>query len=683
MKTNKLPLISMLSMLHGKFQPAFQRKLNLKDFILVTLFAFLQNSAHGQVTVTTNTIWNNSTIPSAASAGIIVQGCTLTIENVVGFSISNNITVDGTNAVLIFDNSSFIFTASTAKIQVNKEGTLQVLNGSILEAPSSYFWEGIIADESDYHFSIAPTIDNNGNCSPAEWAGVLDGSATRVEVVGSYIRNAKHGIKSNASTNNTGAVVRVRETEFKNCEYGIELSNNFCNRFPIQSGTFVMTCDFIWDNDMPYFSGFPSTIYRGLFLYNCKGINIGGCTFTDHITGNSPNNGIDFTSCGIYARNTSINISKDGDRCGIANGDNDPCPDNSFANPALSRGCSFNKLDVGVIYSTSNKNDKFAIRSSSFIDTKVGVEVGRTYNFSFGYNTYNFNTDAYNNYLGGSGVLLTNALIIHLYNGVGIYNNSFNYTHNGGTQQYIKFIQMGDRINHGLSYIKKNNFFNDIPLTTCGRTDCGIYIDGKNEVLNIKCNTFENLAYDIKLGPDGKLSEIPLDGGSTTGAGNVYSDLHNLPCNYANIAVPLGNTTNIGIVKYENTIPLNNPNQNIPLTIWENINNFKSIGTANPCTATACEDLQVLAVSNIDNHQIVTSSPNPTSYNFTITTKQQIKVVSLYTADGRQLLQINSDLTLGNEFHVSRTDINSYSGVILIKVECLNGQILTGRQIIF
>jgi hypothetical protein len=130
MKTNKLPLISMLSMLHGKFQPAFQRKLNLKDFILVTLFAFLQNSAHGQVTVTTNTIWNNSTIPSAASAGIIVQGCTLTIENVVGFSISNNITVDGTNAVLIFDNSSFIFTASTAKIQVNKEGTLQVLNNS-------------------------------------------------------------------------------------------------------------------------------------------------------------------------------------------------------------------------------------------------------------------------------------------------------------------------------------------------------------------------------------------------------------------------------------------------------------------------------------------------------------------------------------------------------------------------
>lgn len=107
------------------------------------------------------------------------------------------------------------------------------------------------------------------------------------------------------------------------------------------------------------------------------------------------------------------------------------------------------------------------------------------------------------------------------------------------------------------------------------------------------------------------------------------------------------------------------------------------MGLANPCTATACEDLQVLAVSNIHKHQIVTSSPNPTSHNFTITTKQQIKAVSLYTSDGRQLLQNNSDLSLGNEFYVSRTDLNNYSGVILIKVECLNGQILTGRQIVY
>lgn len=682
MNINILQLNSVLSLLHCKTKLTRRQELNLKGFFLFTLLAFSHNYAQGQVTVTTNTTWNNSTIPSGASAGIIVQGCTLTIENVVGFSISNNITVDGTNAVLIIDNSHFNFTSNSAKIQVNKEGVLRVINGSILEALSPNYWEGIIAGESDYHFTTAPTIDNNGNCSPADWAGVLDASATRVEVISSFVRNGKHGIQSNASTNHTGAVIRVRETEFKNCEYGIELSNNFCNRFPLQSGTFLMTCDFIWDNDMPNFPGSPSTDYKGIFLYNCKGINIGGCTFTDNISGNSPINGIDNTSFGIYAWNTTVNISKDGDRCGIANGDDDPCPDNSFSNPALSRGCSFNKLDLGVYYTTSNKNDKFAIRSSTFTDTKEGVIVGRTYNFSFGYNTYNFNTDAYNNYYGG-GVWFTYALMIHSYNGVGIYNNSFNYTHGGGTQQYIKFIQMGNLINHGLSYIKKNAFSNDIQLTTCGRNDNGIYILGNNQTLNIKCNTFENLAYDIKLGPDGKLSDIPLDGGSTTGAGNVYSDLHNLPCNYANIAVPLGNTTNIGLLKYENTIPLNNPNQNIPLTIWENINNFKSIGTANPCTATACEDLQVLAVSNIDKHQIVTLSPNPTSHNFTITTKQQIKAVSLYTADGRQLLQINSDLTLGNEFHVSRTDLNNYSGVILIKVECLNGQILTGRQIVY
>ena len=220
-------------------------------------------------------------------------------------------------------------------------------------------------------------------------------------------------------------------------------------------------------------------------------------------------------------------------------------------------------------------------------------------------------------------------------------------------------------------------------LTACGRNDIGIYIDGNNQALNIKCNTFENLAYDIRLGSNGRLSEVPLDGGATVGAGNVYSDLHGLSCTYTNIAVPIGNTTNIGVVKHENTVSLNIPNQNIPVTIWENINKFKSPGTANPCTATACEDLQVLAVRNIDKYQIVTSFPNPTFQDFTITTKQLIKVVSLYSTDGRQLLQVNSISTLGNEFHVSRTDLNSYSGVILIKVECLNGQILTSRQIIY
>jgi hypothetical protein len=107
------------------------------------------------------------------------------------------------------------------------------------------------------------------------------------------------------------------------------------------------------------------------------------------------------------------------------------------------------------------------------------------------------------------------------------------------------------------------------------------------------------------------------------------------------------------------------------------------MGLANPCTATACEDLQVLAVRDVKKYQIVTTFPNPSSADFTITNKQLIKVVSLYSADGRKLLQVNSVSTLGNEFLVRKSDLNNYSGVILVKVECLNGQILTGRQIIY
>jgi len=74
---------------------------------------------------------------------------------------------------------------------------------------------------------------------------------------------------------------------------------------------------------------------------------------------------------------------------------------------------------------------------------------------------------------------------------------------------------------------------------------------------------------------------------------------------------------------------------------------------------------------------------HPTSADFTITTKQPIKYVTLYSADGRKLLEVKSNSTLGNEFPVNRVDLNNFIGIILIKVECLNGQVLTGRQILY
>jgi hypothetical protein len=249
---------------------------------------------------------------------------------------------------------------------------------------------------------------------------------------------------------------------------------------------------------------------------------------------------------------------------------------------------------------------------------------------------------------------------------------------------------MGDLINHGLSYIKKNTFYNDIPLTACGRYDIGIYIDGNSQALNIKCNTFENLAYDIRLGLNGQLSHVPLDGGGSIGSGNTWSTIAGSAhsCNYSNVAVPSGHRSNIGNVFFENIGNTDEPKASISQTSWEHLSGGltpikNAVGTANTCAATTCEDLQVLAVSKIDINQIVTSFPNPTSADFTITTKQPIKYVTLYSADGRKLLEVKSNSTLGNEFPVNRVDLNNFIGIILIKVECLNGQVLTGRQILY
>ena len=189
---------------------------------------------------------------------------------------------------------------------------------------------------------------------------------------------------------------------------------------------------------------------------------------------------------------------------------------------------------------------------------------------------------------------------------------------------------------------------------------------------------------------NGQRSHFPLDGGGSIGSGNTWSTIAGSAhsCNYSNVAVPSGHRSNIGNVFFENIGNTDEPKASISQTSWEHLSGGLSpiknaVGTANTCAATTCEDLQVLAVSKIDINQIVTSFPNPTSADFTITTKQPIKHVTLYSADGRKLLEVKSNSTLGNEFPVNRVDLNNFIGIILIKVECLNGQVLTGRQILY
>lgn len=658
---------------------------NLIGLVIGFLISLTNNNVYGVQLITSSTSWNSSTIPSGAHDGILIQSSSgtvkLTINSVTGFYINGDIIVDGTDCELEINNSSFEFGISS-KIKLNK-GAKVKLNGVVLDGYD--YWNGIVVGESDFHFSTKPSIDNNGNCSPADWAGVLDGSATLLEIDASSIRRAVHGILSDPGINKTGGVVRVRNTDFINCEYGIELHNNYCNRFKDVSASYIMTSNFTWDNGLPYYNGIYSRFvqYMGVFLRSCKGINIGGCNFEDNLFYNTTNSLNYGNSVGVFLQNTTVNISKDGDRCGIASGDNDPCPDNTFANPSASKGCEFKRMDIGVWEPFDELSDKLAIRSSTFTNCLTAVEIGATHNFVFGYNTVKFNSDAFADYYDNTLPLNFYAagLNINSYNGVGIYNNLFDFTHGVSNTNNLVFIEMGGRINHGMSFIKKNTFSNDVAVTSCGRKDKGIYLRGVNLSLNIKCNMFQNLAFDIQLSPSAQLGDVPLDGGGTIGSGNIYSMLPTI-CDYSNIAVYSGHSSNIGSVFYENIGTIDRPAQSLSQISWVPRSVFEqSTFTANPCAATVCEDLMVLSTKDIHTNSSVTIYPNPSIGDFTITTKQKIKRITLFSLDGRVLIEIPSDPSTGNSVLVKRSNLGNISGVILVRVE-QNGQILNHLQVL-
>ena len=128
---------------------------------------------------------------------------------------------------------------------------------------------------------------------------------------------------------------------------------------------------------------------------------------------------------------------------------------------------------------------------------------------------------------------------------------------------------------------------------------------------------------------------------------------------------------------------LNEPKSNTTVSSWVLITSpaFKKSGTTNPCDATACADLQILSNKNYEEIQQFSVFPNPSSGDFTITSKQRIKNVTIYSMDGRVITTMYCH-TNDFKLDISRSELNYFSGVVLIKLELQNGQISTGYQIL-
>jgi hypothetical protein len=281
---------------------------------------FLTNqSANGNITITTNTTWSPSTPPFGASSGPI---------NISG----DVILMPG--AVLTIDNLELRF-SEESDIIVNVGAVLKVRNYSKL---TSYSCDGVMWKGIDVLGN--PSVNQVFTENPYSPQGV-------VNITNSIIEHAVYGVEVGTTNSNAGGLVIGNNASFLNCRNGVRY-------FPytrVQYGNWLsskwMTSQAlknpVWlPGTMVYVSGLVNPVT----FNSCTFVN--STSYTEFPMANR--------NVGIYTVNSSV----------IVNGTNLP-----YLNPG-SVGTSFYRLRMGVQASTTS-SVAFRVKRMNFQDCNVGI----------------------------------------------------------------------------------------------------------------------------------------------------------------------------------------------------------------------------------------------------------------------------------------------------------------------
>lgn len=463
---------------------------------------------NAQITLTSG-LYN--VLPPGGENGIIISGNTTTVElgNMnATFNPSAQITVQG-GATLVISGGVLNFN-DNCEILIEIGSHLK-LNGAYLKhaMPIGSFWSGIKARSgiSVRQFMTTPSIVNN-NCTPVQWAGILNPNATSIIMEGSTIEQAKIGIETlGAPPNNQAegcAIVRVRNSFFKNCEQGVSLNNNHDNLNRQTNASHIMNTDFIWDNVM---NMDPNTM-RHINLYKTTAYNIGGCRFI-----NDDLNAACFLDrgTGIYAIESSFSIKSDGDKCCT---DELGCPDNCYASNQASRRNEFRNLGKGIYFRgtpTFNTLEKFSCKKSDFNECALSIEIHNVREANIGNNTFNTTTAVYNSIFQTENCSSYSFMMGIFYknvSGITIFQN--NFTTELDNFQLIR-VEAPDLLYQSAI---RNNEFNKAFWVTSYATNIylnirAINLSGNNNHLDIICNKFYQFACEIFVEADGSIDDIP------------------------------------------------------------------------------------------------------------------------------------------------------------------------------
>ena len=434
-------------------------------FILLAIM-LLKNPLTGQTPILVNN----------GNGGIIVWNSP-PIGYANGIHLTNNVD-------LTLDGNTWAFN-EFAKIEVDPGCKLTVTNSTVLtDNNTNNKWIGIEANgdytKNQYAQNGKPN-NNIKNGSPGAsdaWEGILELTQTRVILTGCSILNAACGVKANL-----GAIIRARGTIFLDNQIGIHVNKYVSPIHPELNASYMMDCNFIWNN---LNNNFNNLDLRGIYLQVVKGVNIGGCEFTNNFSSRSD---YEERSIGIYCEYSSMHASKSGNLwCNDDNG----CPDNCYQSTSYNN--LFNKLYCGILI-TSTRYIPVAIRNSNFTNCNRGIEMVNGWGCVI--TKCSFTATAFVMNANFTNWLTYNKELMHINSenciDFTIYDNDFQYNYSN-----VWSINIDDA-GFDRSRVQKNRFQNSLVNATWEQNICGLRVNGNCIGLEADCNSFTNQGADIYI----------------------------------------------------------------------------------------------------------------------------------------------------------------------------------------
>lgn len=389
------------------------------------------------------------------------------------------------NVKLTISGNTWAFNANS-KIEVDPGCHLIIENSAILtDNNTDNKWLGIEANGDYSKDQFIPggkpnnNIKNGSAGASVAWEGSLEPSQAQVFIKSNCsIINAECGVRANL-----GAIVRATGALFLNNQVGIHVFKYKSFGHPEINASYMMECKFIWDYLNPNFN---NSELKGIHLQVVRGVNIGGCEFTNNFNSRS-----DYTerSIGILCDYSTMHASKSGNMwCD----DDDGCPDNCYNGTSVKN--SFNKLFRGI-YITTSRYLPVAIRNSNFNNCKTGIEMVNGWGCIITKCSFTANSAVMDANFTNWNSLNIELKHINSDNCISttIYDNDFSYDAPNAWSINI------DEVGYDRSKIRKNRITNSTSNATYLFNIYGLKVNGNCSGLEADCNTFVSQGVDIYI----------------------------------------------------------------------------------------------------------------------------------------------------------------------------------------